>query len=166
MSWKHPFDKKTISSQFGTTARRSSPHRGLDYAPGANALIRAVTPGKVMLIQWSDCLGWVMVQSSTSAKYYVGYSHLSCTRHGIDCKGAAIGCKTPFKSLKTGQRVKLSQPIGRVGNTGDCSKGAHLHLTISPTIKGVFSGKVIDPESFIDSQQIEICNTCKQEISK
>ena len=166
MTWQHPFEKKTITSRFATTVRRTSPHRGLDYAPGANALIKSVTAGRVELIQWSDCLGWVMVQSSASGKYYVGYCHLSCARHGENCKGKAIGCKTPFKSLKKGQRIKLSQPVGRVGNTGECSRGAHLHLTLSTSLKGVFYGKVIDPEKFIDKQQIEICKTCKQEIKK
>lgn len=166
MSWKHPFDKKTITSRFGETARRETPHRGLDYAPGANKTIPAVTNGKVELIQWSDCLGWVMVQSSASGKYYVGYSHLSCARHGTECRGSAIGCKSPFKSLKKGQRLKVGQIVGRVGNTGSCSRGAHLHLTISKTLKGVFFGAVIDPEKFIDKQEPKICPTCKQEIKK
>jgi len=30
----------------------------------------------------------------------------------------------------------------------------------------VFYGKVIDPEKFIDKQQVQICKTCKQEIKK
>lgn len=164
MSWIHPFEKKTISSRFGETARRTSPHRGLDYAPGANSLIPAITDGKVALIQWSDCLGWVMVQTSASGKYFIGYCHLSCSKHGAECKGKAIGCNSPFKSLKVGQRITVGQAVGRVGNSGDCSKGAHLHLTLSKTLKGVFSGAVIDPEKFIDAQQTKVCPTCKQEI--
>ena len=164
MTWIHPFDKKTMTSRFGTTARRESPHRGLDYAPGVNSVIPAATDGKVALIQWSDCLGWVMVQTDASGKYYVGYCHLSCSKHGAECKGTSIGCKTPFKNLKLNQRIKAGQIVGRVGNSGDCSKGAHLHLTLSKTLKGVFYGAVIDPEKFIDSQQQKICPTCKQDI--
>jgi murein DD-endopeptidase MepM/ murein hydrolase activator NlpD len=166
LTWKHPFDKKTITSRFGETARRTSPHRGLDYAPGSNALIGAVTSGKVELIQWSDCLGWVMVQSCNSRKYFIGYSHLSCYKHGENCKGIAAGCKSPFKSLKVGQRIAVGQSVGRVGNTGECSRGAHLHLTLGKHVKHVFTGKVIDPETYIDKQQVEICKTCKQEIKK
>lgn len=166
MTWQHPFPKSTITSRFAETARRETPHRGLDYAAGANAAIPAITAGKVASISWSDCLGWVMVQSSDSGKYFIGYCHLSCARHGAECKGSAIGCKSPFKSLKVNQRVRQGQVIGRIGNTGSCSRGAHLHLTLGRTLKSVFFGKVIDPETFIDQQQSKICSACKQEIKK
>lgn len=171
MTWRHPFPKKTITSRFGETARRDTPHRGTDYAPKANSLIPAVTKGTVKKIAWSDCLGWYMVQTGWADKktWYVQYSHLSCTKHGIDCKGPKIeGCKTPFKNLKVGDTIEMGQPAGRVGNTGSCSRGAHLHLTLSNTVNGGISGKVYDIELFIDEHSKpaapKVCSTCKQEV--
>lgn len=191
MTWQHPFPKSTITSRFGETARRTSPHRGTDYAPGRGKLIPAVSQGIVKKIAWSDCLGWYMVQSAKEGtkNWYVQYSHLSCAKHGINCKGPEkSGCKTPFKNLKTGDAVRIGQPVGRVGNTGSCSRGAHLHLTLSNTISGGVSGKVYDIEQFIDKQlkknssgdkaatsntgkkesapkaKVKVCPTCKQEV--
>jgi murein DD-endopeptidase MepM/ murein hydrolase activator NlpD len=171
-SWKHPFDKKLITAVFGATAGRDTPHRGTDYAPKANALIPAVTKGTVKKIDWSQCLGWYMVQTGwfKNKTYYVQYSHLSCTKHGVDCKGPKVsGCTTPFKKLKVGDNLKLGQSAGRVGNTGDCSRGSHLHLTLSNTVSGGVSGKVYDIEKFIDgiiaeesSPAVKTCPTCKR----
>lgn len=165
--WKHPFNKRTITSRFGETARRTSPHRGTDYAPGKNELIPAIAAGTVRKIAWSDCLGWYMIQSAWAEKktWYIGYMHLSCNQHGIDCEGPKkSGCKTPFVRLKVGDKLALGQPVGRVGNTGDCSKGAHLHATLSRTLSGGVSGKVYDLEKFIDEQATEskVCECCKR----
>lgn len=149
--WRHPFPESTISSVFGTTRNRKSPHRGTDYAPGAKALIPAVTSGKVELVQWSDVLGWVMVQSSASRKYFIGYCHLNCAQHGPYCKGPSVaGCATPFKNLKTGDSVDVGQVVGRVGSTGSASTGPHLHITLGRNVKSVFYGKVQDIQAYIN----------------
>lgn len=152
MSWKHPFAKSTITSRFGATANRVTPHRGTDYAPGAEAVIKAVTDGEVALIQWSDVLGWVMVQKASGANWWIGYCHLSCATHGAECDGPAIdGCKTPFKNLKVGSKVtKGVTSVGKVGNTGSASRGAHLHITLGKAVRSVFQGKVYDIEKHID----------------
>jgi murein DD-endopeptidase MepM/ murein hydrolase activator NlpD len=168
-TWDHPFDKKTISSRFGATARRSTPHRGTDYAPGANKLIPAPTKGTVKRIAWSDCLGWRMVHTGWANKrtYYIGHHHLSCAKHGINCKGPKInGCTTPFKNLKVGDKIEKGQPIGRVGNTGSCSRGAHDHVTLSTTIDGGVNGAVSDFEKFVDTMKLESakCKCCGQTI--
>lgn len=170
-AWKHPFSKRTITSRFGETARRDTPHRGTDYAPKANSLIPAVTAGTVRKIAWSDCLGWYMVQTgwADNKTWYVQYSHLSCTRHGIDCRGPRVeGCTTPFSNLKVGDKIAIGQSVGRVGNTGSCSRGAHLHITLGKTVNAGTSGEVYDIEKFIDEQmalpKVRVCRTCKQEI--
>lgn len=147
MIWQHPFSKRTISSRFGATANRVNPHRGTDYAPGALSRIPAVTDGKVALIQWSNVLGWVMVQQ-TADGWFIGYCHLNCATHGINCKRQ--GCDSPYKNLKVGDALTRGQSVGRVGNTGSASRGAHLHLTLSRDLKGVFAGKVYDIEKHID----------------
>jgi len=60
-----------------------------------------------------------------------------------------------MKNLKTGDTVRLGQPVGRVGNTGDCSRGAHLHITLGTKAKSVFYGKVYDIRKFIDNKIAE-----------
>jgi murein DD-endopeptidase MepM/ murein hydrolase activator NlpD len=160
MTWVHPFPKKTITARFGDTARRETPHRGTDYAPGANALIKATSAGTIRKIAWSDCLGWYVVQSAWAHNrtYYVGHHHLSCKTHGIDCRGPKVdGCKTPFNRLKVGDKVAQGKAIGRVGNSGSCSRGAHDHVTLSKTINGGVTGAVEDFEKFVD----ELSKTCK-----
>lgn len=146
MSWRHPFNKKTITSRFGATENRSNAHRGLDYAPRAGTAIPAITAGTVKLAQWSDVLGWVLVQSGWDAinkkTVFIGYCHLR-----------------DKPTLKVGDKVAIGAPIGRVGNTGNASRGAHLHLTIGPTAKSVFAGVVFDPEKFIDDQ-LSYCKEC------
>jgi murein DD-endopeptidase MepM/ murein hydrolase activator NlpD len=137
MSWRHPFPKKTITSRFGTTQNRLTAHRGLDYAPKEGTPIPAITSGTIQTIKWSSILGWVLVQSGWDGgkTVFIGYCHLQ---------------EKP--TLKVGDRVKKSDIIGLVGNTGSASRGAHLHLTIGPKVTSVTFGVVFDPESFIDNE--------------
>jgi murein DD-endopeptidase MepM/ murein hydrolase activator NlpD len=148
MVWRHPFDKSTITSRFGVTANRPTPHRGLDYAPAEGTNIPAVTKGTVRLVQWSDILGWVLVQTAwdqiNSKTIFVGYCHLK-----------------DKPTLTVGTAIRMGQTIGKVGNTGSASKGAHLHLTIGPSKTSVFTGLVFDPEKIID-QQMSFCTCCKR----
>jgi murein DD-endopeptidase MepM/ murein hydrolase activator NlpD len=131
------------------------PHSGRDFAPGANAIIPSIADGTMRLLQWSDVLGWVAVydaKGSDGKTYFIGYSHLSCATHGINCKGPkALGNHSPLTNTKVGDRKKLGEPVGRVGNTGSASTGAHLHLTISMTLKGVFgaTSQKLDPKVII-----------------
>ena len=167
MTWSHPFPKKTITDKFGDNEPpRTSPHRGTDYAPGSKKLIKAVTAGTVKKIAWSNCLGWYMVQTgwAKNKTWYISYCHLSCNKHGINCRGPKVdGCKTPFVRLKVGDKLKKGQAAGRVGNTGNCSRGAHLHITLSGSVNGAVSGKVYDIEKFIDElSSPATCPTCKR----
>jgi murein DD-endopeptidase MepM/ murein hydrolase activator NlpD len=148
MTYRHPFAKTTITSRFGATENRATAHRGLDYAPKEGTNIPAVTKGTVRLVQWSDVLGWVLVQTAWDAinnkTMFLGYCHLQ---------------EKP--SLAVGTTLRIGQIIGKVGNTGSASRGAHLHLTVGPAQNSVFAGAVIDPEKFID-QQMSYCPTCKR----
>ena len=134
---RHPFNKKLITSRFGTKDRRLIPHRGLDYAPKEGVRIPAVADGTVQLVKWSSILGWVLVQSAwdkfQNKVVYVGYCHLQ---------------EEP--KLRAGTKIKQSQTVGKVGNTGSASRGPHLHLTIGNKVNSVFFGTVYDPERFID----------------
>jgi len=172
MTWGLPFEDKYVTGEFNEMSdyRRKhglGPHRGVDWAPGDKKTIHAVTKGTVKLIQWSDILGWVMVQTgwANGKTYYIGYSHLSCAHHGSYCKGPAHTAhhsqgKTCMKNLKVGDKVELGQVVGRVGSTGSASSGPHLHATLGNKVKSVFYGTVYDLKAFI-KEQLE-----KQEMSK
>lgn len=188
--WKSPFPESTVTGEYGTLsefrkARGMQPHSGRDFAPGANKVIPAVAAGTVRLIQWSNVLGWVLVQDAKGVDgktYFIGYCHLSCIKHGINCKGPAEGEHSPFKDTNVGDKKELGEPVGRVGNTGTASTGAHLHLTVSTTVKGVFgaTSAKLDPKTEIlkNSQRpapkqkntkketvvAKKCPTCGQEI--
>lgn len=144
-----PFPENTITGTFGSMSefRRKNnlqPHSGVDFAPaGSNrgkTPIPAVGDGTVRLVQFSQVLGWVLVHTVWDIKKkkaaFVGYSHLSCKAHGINCKGGHDA--STALDLKVGERVKEGQTIGIMGNTGSASSGVHLHLTMSWTEKGVF----------------------------
>jgi murein DD-endopeptidase MepM/ murein hydrolase activator NlpD len=146
MSWRHPFSKRTITSRYGATANRPSPHRGLDYAPGEKKVIPAVADGEIVFVGWSDCLGWVAVQkcrASNGQIVFVGYCHM----------------RSKVSWYKVGDFRRAGEGIGKVGNTGSCSRGAHLHLTIGPKVDSVFRGTTVNPETFID-QQAARCANC------
>ena len=152
MTWQHPFPKSTITSRYGATARRTSPHRGLDYAPDDRALIPAITDGVVTNIFYSNCLGWICEIRSDEHGLYIGHSHLYCNKHDTsECDGRDHAGDTCMSRLKVGDRVKQGQPVGRVGNSGTCSRGAHLHLTMSKKSDPRYA-KTFDPEKFIDQK--------------
>ena len=131
-------------------------HSGTDFAPaGSNrgkTAIPAVVTGKIKLIQWSNVLGWVIVQSFRDTKKkkiaYIGYCHIACGEHGINCKGPKVlGAHMPIEK-KVGDVVAEGETMAILGNTGSASSGAHLHLTISWTLKGVF-GATADKFDFV-----------------
>ena len=162
MSWIHPFDTKTITSHFGSMKGRLTPHRGTDYAPGVNALIKAVTNGELVEIRWSSILGWVSIQKADCCGRFIGYCHLHCWQHGPDCKGPTqhkdgSNC---MKSVKVGARLEMGvSAVGRVGNSGSASKGAHLHITLGKTQKSPFIGMVEDFAKWVNQKRYSSC--CK-----
>ena len=114
-----------------------NPHRGTDWALKNGQLIHAITDGKIMLIQYSKILGWVVVQSAkdnAGKVWYIGYCHL----------------KESPKNKKVGDRVKMGDWIAKGGNTGSASSGPHLHATLSDSVKGVFWGNVYDLHAMIN----------------
>lgn len=151
--WQHPFPKSTITSPFGSMVRRVSPHRGLDYAPKSKALIPAITDSVITAIWYSECLGWICEMRSVEHNIYIGHSHLYCNKHDtVDCDGKDHeDGSTCMSKLKVGDSVKLGQWVGRVGNSGFCSRGSHLHLTFSKRTNPA-RAKTFDPEKFIDQK--------------
>lgn len=93
-----------------------------------------------------------MEQTSASGKYFIGYSHLNCAKHGINCDGSGHDDgSTCMKNLKVGDPIEMGQPVGRTGNTGSCSRGAHLHLTLARKSDPRWA-KTQDIEKYIDKQ--------------
>lgn len=137
-----PFPDSKLTGHFGKIRKikgvPTTPHRGTDWAAKEGTPIPAVSDGTVRLIQWSNILGWVLVQSvmgKDEKVLFVGYCHLQ---------------KKP--SLLVGQRVACGDTIGLVGNTGSASSGPHLHATLSPALRGVFQGTVLDLYEYIQEQ--------------
>jgi murein DD-endopeptidase MepM/ murein hydrolase activator NlpD len=174
-----PFPANTITGVYGSMSdfRRKNglqPHSGTDFAPKSSSKgktpIPAVASGTVRLVQFSKVLGWVLVHTVWDIKKkkaaFVGYSHLSCKAHGINCKGGHDA--STALDLKVGDKVTEGQTIGIMGNTGSASSGVHLHLTISWKEKGVF-GITSDKFDFVEwlaTQQVEKkqTNTKKEKV--
>ncbi|WP_434381058.1 M23 family metallopeptidase [Melittangium boletus] len=106
-------------------------HYGVDFPAPGGEKVGAVAAGKVVLVDESNCLGrYVVVKHAHDGKFS-GYSHLSA------------------RSVKVGDSVKKGQQIGKVGSTGTCSTGNHLHLTMSTTSTGFMTGNTMDPLRYI-----------------
>ena len=129
MTWQKPFPDNRITGHYGTLSdyrrkMKMQPHSGTDWAMKAGTPIPAIARGTVVGIFESKILGHVLVQrvqDKNKKIWFIGYCHLH---------------KKP--TLKEGDRVEAGAPIGLVGNSGSASTGAHLHATLSKTIKGVF----------------------------
>lgn len=132
---KLPFHWKKISGRFGTMSdyRRKmgmQSHSGVDFAMPEGTPIPALDRGTIVLQQWSNILGNVSVlrvlaydpagDKKKKELFYIGYCHLA------------------EPGLPVGTKVNEGDTIGKVGNTGSASTGAHLHLTVSKEVKGVF----------------------------
>lgn len=140
-----PFPANSITGVYGSMSdfrrkNKMQAHSGTDFAPAGSSkgktAIPAVADGTVKLVQWSNVLGWVLVQSVYDVKKkktaYVGYCHLK---------------EEP--TLKVGAKLKEGDSIGIMGTTGSASSGIHLHLTISWAVKGVF-GMTADKFDFVE----------------
>lgn len=160
--WQKPFADKTITGHFGKVrtfrGAPTNPHRGTDWAPGAEKVIPNISAGEIALIKWSNIMGWgVIIQTDDKDKdgkpWFIGYHHLHCAKHGINCKGPKVhGEHSPFLSSKVGDRKEMGDPVGRIGNTGSASSGPHGHFTLAKTVTGAWNGKVYDLYAKIEAE--------------
>jgi len=131
-----PFPKKLRGDEFGNLApyRNGKPHRGQDWHPKEGSTIPAITNGAIKANGWSDGLGWFIVQS-TADDLFVLYAHLA--QHS----GRSAGIYIPAWG-----------PIGKVGNTGKLSNGAHLHLSIAKKVNvaTVAYNQLMNPNKHIE----------------
>jgi murein DD-endopeptidase MepM/ murein hydrolase activator NlpD len=142
---RFPFEPKFITGRFGTLSeyRKKNgmqPHSGVDWARPEGTPIPAIANGTIVLQQFSQVLGNVSVlrvMDKDGKLYYIGFCHLKAEGHEV------------------GQKIKEGETIGFVGNTGSASSGAHLHLTVSKELKGVFGPVSVktDPIAFIKANK-------------
>jgi hypothetical protein len=132
MTWIQPVKTVHLGTRFGTVdALHPKGHRGDDYngfKKGENLL--AVTKGKVVLNQWSDVLGNVVVLRV--GLLYFGYCHMD---------------KPSTRTV--GEVVNTGDVVGHAGTTGTASSGVHLHLTLGWTKTAVFAGKVTSAYNYL-----------------
>lgn len=119
-----PFDKKFRGDTFGNLApyRNGRPHRGQDWHPAELSPIKAIASGTVFVNDWTDVLGWIVIQSAEGGNWVL-YAHLA-----------------KQSDLKKGDKVKAGETvIGKVGGgkyrSGSASTGAHLHLSVGKANK-------------------------------
>lgn len=119
----HPVSPATISDTFGTHSelRKSlglGPHRGVDYAVKRGTPLKAVGNGTIVQVYESKVLGWVVELRTYAAEgklRYFAYCHLDKA------------------DVKVGQKVKQGDIIGKSGNSGSATSGAHLHFMCGKT---------------------------------
>jgi murein DD-endopeptidase MepM/ murein hydrolase activator NlpD len=141
--WRQPLDKFKLGPAFGVKdAQHPNGHRGCDYNGfAAGTPVLAVNDATVVLNQWSDALGHVLVikvPRKLQSAVYFGYCHLESA-----------------PKLEIGAKVTSGQVVGHAGTTGSASTGVHLHLTLSLTKLGVFSGAVKDAYAFLVARLAE-----------
>ena len=112
-----------MSSPYGM--RNGRMHAGIDLVPGAGATIQAIADGTVRIATESGGAYGVTVYVDHVIDGQVVTSHYAHMQHGS-------------LAVKTGQKVKVGDTIGKVGNTGR-SYGAHLHFEI------IINGSTVDP---------------------
>ena len=156
--WRLPFEDKHLTSHYGEMsnfrkANGMQPHSGTDWARPLGTRIPAIAKGTTRLIQFSEVLGWVVVQTAMDKDgviWYLGYCHM-------DSK----------PSYSVGQKLRKGQTVGVLGNSGK-SSGPHVHVTASKTLKGVFgvTSDKVDVYKLIlanvKKPVREVCECCKR----
>jgi murein DD-endopeptidase MepM/ murein hydrolase activator NlpD len=122
-----PTTSKRITSPFGDTEDRSSPHKGMDI--GA---VKAGVSGDPI---YAAASGTVLIAKfSSSAGNYITIDH------GNGLSTVYMHCSTLYVSA--GQTVTQGQTIALMGATGS-AQGVHLHFAV---IKG---GQYVNPSNYL-----------------
>jgi len=147
--WRLVYDAKYITAHYGEMsayrkANGMQPHSGTDWARPLGTRIPAIAKGTIRLVQYSDVLGWVVVQTAMDKDgiiWYLGYCHM-------DNK----------PGYRVGQKITKGQTVGLLGDSGQ-SSGPHVHVTASRTLRGVFgvtSDKVDVYKLILDNVKVPV----------
>ena len=121
-----------LSDYFGSTAGRSSAHRGLDFNPGLGAPIQAIADG---VVSFSDDNGGSLGSVIMIDHVINGQTVTSVYAHAI----------TGSLRFKAGDQVKVGDIVALTGDTG-YSTGPHLHFEIRI---GGKDGQQVDPLAWL-----------------
>jgi hypothetical protein len=140
--YRWPFDHPVFGDAWHATEGRDHPHYGLDFPMASGTTVLAISNATVVKNGWSNCLGWYLVLEHPDG-WYSGYGHLLAQ-----------------SSLGVGAAVTIGDGIARVGNTGSCSRGAHLHMTVGDHAESYGDGRTVDPYAFIAGRgpTAEVCD--------
>lgn len=120
------------SSSFGLRKdpfrKKPAMHSGIDFRGQTGSAVRVTAPGTVIKAGWSGGYG-KMVEVRHDGGITSRYAHLSII------------------SVRTGQKVKSGDRIGKVGSTGR-STGPHLHYETR------VGGRAIDPVRFWKARDV------------
>lgn len=100
---------------------RKQPHRGSDWGfknGSEGKPVYAVAAGVVADVFWTDALGNCVIVKNDHDDVYVLVAHLQ-----------------DKSTCKKGDKVTNETVIGKIGNTGSASVGAHLHAAASKSPK-------------------------------
>jgi murein DD-endopeptidase MepM/ murein hydrolase activator NlpD len=104
--------------------KMSASHPAVDIVTKAGEPVKSILDGRVIFSEYSKSSGFTMIIYHNS-QFISVYKHLQNT------------------SKKPGERVKVGEVIGLVGNTGTHSTGPHLHFEL------IFEGRYVNPTDFI-----------------
>ncbi|MDB4943272.1 MAG: D-alanyl-D-alanine carboxypeptidase [Labilithrix sp.] len=136
-----PFSNPNLADGWGSLkGGRTNPHRGVDFPQAAGTPIPAVAAGTVALVTYTSCLGNVVVLKHADGMYS-GYAHMLVK-----------------SSLTAGTKVAMGQTLGKVGTTGSCTTGNHLHLVMGPTLNSYAYGTTVDPYKYIQAHKTCSCH--------
>jgi len=135
-NWRMPLDKIVLGPVFGLKDEyHPNGHRGVDYnGVPEGTPVKAVADGMTVVavkgMEHSPGLGNSIVLQIGSR--FFGYHHLK-----------------DVPTLKVGDKVNAGDVVGKLGNTGKYSHGAHLHFTLSDKAEGGWAGNVFDAHGFL-----------------
>lgn len=102
----------------------SNEHPAVDIVTAVNEPVKSVLDGRVIFSEFSKTSGYTVIIYH-NGQFISVYKHLQST------------------SKKAGERVKVGEVIGAVGNTGTHSTGPHLHFEL------IFEGRYVNPSDLI-----------------
>lgn len=139
-----PVDVPEVSSEYGWRTPPcdgcSADHRGVDFVPGENTPVYAVTDGIIVDMGYNSGYG-----------NYIRMEHLVTNNEGEletwETVYAHMANNSLTDGLIIGSAVKTGEVIGRVGSTG-VSTGPHLHFEL------LIDGEHVDPFPLLGTHQI------------
>jgi murein DD-endopeptidase MepM/ murein hydrolase activator NlpD len=102
----------------------SAEHPAVDIVTQAEEPVKSVLDGRIIFSEFSKTSGFTVIIYH-NGQFISVYKHLQTV------------------AKKAGERVKVGEVIGRVGNTGTHTTGPHLHFEL------IFEGRYVNPTDFI-----------------